>query len=123
MDCYDHRKANLWKEAYKNDPTFSYDNTPTAKVISFFSKRKANDPEINLTKEYIEKEVDFDIIVNVQWVQHHLDRKITYTRKWYDYNIYLLGGLQLYMDQCELGGYNKCLLSKAEYMAIKPKIK
>lgn len=123
MAKYEDRRENLWKEAYKNDPAFEHGDSPAAKVISFFCKRRANEPEVDITKQTI-KSVDFSIVCDVEWVSFHLNRTLKYKRKWYgDVDIYKFVALQNYVDQCTDGNFSKCLLSKQEYMSIKPKKK
>lgn len=123
MDQYDDRAENLWKDAYKDDPAFAHGEAPAAKVISFFCKRKPNDPEVNTSKQTI-KSVDFDILCNIGWCRFHLDRTLKYKRKWYgEQDIYKFVALQDYISQCENGNFSKCLLSKQEFASIAPKRK
>ena len=122
MKDYDNRAEVGWKTFYGADPAFEHGESPAAKVISFFCKRRANEPEVDITKQTV-KSVDFDIVCDVEWVDHHLEHKLKYNRKWTDYNIYLLGNLYLYLQQALDGGYGKMILSKQEYMSIKPKKK
>ena len=119
---YEDRRENLWRDAYKGDPAFPYDDTPIAKVTNFFCKRKPNDPEINLTNEKkVDKDLDFDLELNVEWVDYNLNRTLQYKRKWYgDKDIYQFVALVNYIEQCKGGGYKRCILSKQEYMMIKP---
>lgn len=123
MLTYEERRNNLWKDAYKDDPAFEAGNTPVAKVINFFCKRKSNEPEVDITTT-TEKVIDFDIITEVHWVKFHLDRTLKYKRKWYgEQDLYKFVALQDYINQCESGGYSKCLLSKQEWAMIVPKKK
>lgn len=49
MDQYDHRAEHLWREAFKDDTAFNYDDTTlSSKVISYFVERETNEPEVNL---------------------------------------------------------------------------
>ena len=127
MEQYDHRAEHLWKEAFTNDPAFSYDDTPISKkVISYFVKRKANEPEVNLVddKEIVEKTLDYDLMVNVKWLDFNLKRVLRYKKKWYgDADIYKYVVLVDYVDQCKKGKYTKCIISKQEYMLVKPQPK
>lgn len=119
---YEYRRDNLWKEAYRNDPAFSYDDTPIADVVSFFCKR-GKGVEVDITKQ-TEKVIDFNIVVDVSWLEFHLDRTLRYKKKWYgDQDIYKFVVLQNYVDQCTNGDFSKCLLSKQEWASICPKKK
>ena len=125
MEQYDHRAEHLWKEAFTNDPAFSYDDTPISKkVISYFVKRKANETEVNLVddKEIVEKTLDYDLMVNVKWLDFHLKRVLKGKRKFYgDSDLYKYVVLQNYVDQCKKGKYTKCILSWQEMSLLKPK--
>lgn len=129
IESYEERRSHLWKDAYKNAKEFSYDNTPTAKVISFFCPRKDSDPEINLNvKEGLQSENNddtiYDKVVNLSWAIERLNKTLQYKRKFYgDKDIYSFVALQNYLDQCKAGGYTKCLLSWQEVYMIKEKAK
>jgi len=119
MDNYEKFREVGWK-CYFDDPAFEYGDTPIAKVHSFFCKRRANEPEVDITKQTV-KSVDFDIVCDVEWCRFHLDRTLRYKKKWYgNQDIYKFVALQDYISQCENGNFSKCLLSKQEYMSIKP---
>ena len=122
MKDYDNRAEVGWRTFYGDDPAFEHGQSPAAKVVSFFCKRRANESEVDITKQTI-KSVDFDIVCDVEYIAYHLDHKLKHTRKWNDYNLALLGNLQHYLNQCVDGGYGKMILSKQEWMAIKPKKK
>ena len=128
MDAYDHRAENLWREAYKNDPCFSYDDTPLSnKVISFFIKRKANEPEINLTNSCALREevcYNYEYQVDVSWVDSNLKRVLRNKKKFYgDVDLYKYVVLTDYVKQCKDGGYKRCILSWQEMSILKPKKK
>lgn len=116
---YEERRDHGWRTLYSNDPAFIHGESPTAKVISYFCKRKTNDPEINITKQ-TEKVIDFTITMDVSWVQFHTERTLKYKRKWNPYEEYKFIALINYLDQCISGGYKKCLISKQEYASIRP---
>lgn len=123
MKDYDNRVEVGWRTFYGDDPAFEHGQSPAAKVISFFCKRRSNEPEVDITKQTI-KSIDYSIICDVEWVEFHLNRTLKYKRKWYgDKDIYNFVALQNYVDQCTDGNFSKCLLSKQEYMSIKPKKK
>jgi hypothetical protein len=121
MDRYEYIRDNGWKDLYKNDRGFDHGNSPTAKVISFFCKRRANEVKVSVTKS-TNKIIEFKIIKDVKWVSFHLDKTLKYKRKWYgEQDITKFAALSHYVDQCEGGGYNRCIISTQEYMMIKPK--
>ena len=126
MESYEERRETGWKTFYGSDPTFEHGESPAAKVISYFVKRKANEPEVNLVddKEILEKTLDYDLMVNVKWLDFNLKRVLRYKKKWYgDNDIYKYVVLVNYVDQCKKGKYTKCIISKQEYMMIKPQPK
>jgi hypothetical protein len=126
MESYEERRETGWKTFYGGDPAFVHGESPAAKVISYFVKRKPNEPEVNLVddKEIVEKGVDYDLMVNVKWLDFNLKRVLRYKKKWYgDTDIYKYVVLVNYVDQCKKGKYTKCIISKQEYMLVKPQPK
>ncbi len=121
MQHYEERRGENegWK-IFNNDIHFPHGESPTAKMISFFKKRRSNEPVIDLTKQ-TKKIIDFSIMKDVSWLAYHLDRKLKYTRKWNDYSLAMAGNLQMYVDQCNAGRYKKCILSKQEWAFLQPK--
>lgn len=119
MNNYEDRRDNLWKDAFKNDKAFSHGESPTAKVISFFCKRKP-DEEVVTGKVAKPKEVLYDRVVEVSWLEERLNKSIQYTRSWSDYKLYQLGALQEYLDYVKVGGYSKALISTQELAALLP---
>jgi hypothetical protein len=117
MAQYEQRRSHLWKEAYKNDPAFPQGESPAAKVISFFCKKGHGDPIVDITK-CTPKIVDYEIVVDIEYLRDRLDHTIKYKKKWNNHTIYTLGALQEYLDMCDRGGYKKCLISKTEFASI-----
>lgn len=124
MDRYDLRKDEGWRAFYKNDPAFEHGESTTAKVTSFFCKRRSNEPEVTIPKEYIEKEVDYEYQVNVEWVSYHLKRVLKNKKKFYgNEDLYQYIVLTDYVKQCEDGRYKQCIISWQELYLLKPKSK
>tara|TARA_R110000850_G_scaffold107837_2_gene219640 strand:- start:1916 stop:2293 length:378 start_codon:yes stop_codon:yes gene_type:complete len=120
---YEKFRDEGWK-SYFSDPAFEHGDTPKADVISYFCKRKEGEVEVDITKKPIEKIVDFEILVDVEYVKVNLNRTLRYKKKWYgEQDTYKFVALQNYLDQCLSGGYKKCLLSKQEFAMIAPKKK
>lgn len=117
MKGYESRRENLWKDAYKNDPAFSQEESPIASVINFFCKRREGDPEVDLSKS-TPKEINYEIVIDTEYLRVRLDHTIRYKKKWNDHTIYTLGALQEYLDMCMIGGYKKCIISKLEFASI-----
>lgn len=124
MESYEERREIGWKTFYGGDPAFEHGESPAAKVISYFCKRKTNEPEVNLVddKEMVEETLDYDLMVNVKWLDFHLKRVLKGKRKFYgDSDLYKYVVLQNYVDQCKKGKYTKCILSWQEMSLLKPK--
>jgi hypothetical protein len=117
MAQYEERRENLWKEAYKNDPAFYHGESPAASVISFFCKRRESDPIVDITK-CTPKVVDYEIVVDIEYLRARLNHTIKYKKKWNDHTIYTLGALQEYLDMCDAGNYKKGIISKTEFASI-----
>ena len=117
MTQYEQRRENLWREAYARDPAFPHGDSPIASVVSFFCKRREGDPIVDITK-YTPKVVDYEIVVDIDYLRVRLNHTIKYKKKWNDYTIYTLGALQEYLDMCDRGGYKKGIISKAEFASI-----
>jgi hypothetical protein len=123
MKDYDHRAEVGWKTFYGQDPAFNHGEAPTAKVISFFCKRRSDEPEVVLTYTPPES-IDFDKIVDLKWARERLNKTLQYKKKWFgDDDIYKFVVLQNYLDECFQGNFNKCLLSWQELYMISPKVK
>lgn len=118
MEQYEERRKTLYKTAFSTDPVFEYGNYPfSSKVISFFSKRRSDDPVIDVTK-CTPKVVNYEILVDTEYLRDRLNHTIKFKKKWTEYTIYTLSALQEYLDMCDAGGYKKCILSKAEFATI-----
>lgn len=125
MISYENRRDQLWKDAYKNAIEFEHGDSPKANVVSFFCKRKENDPEINL-KGGLQSEnpydsITFDRLNDVSFLEERLNHVLRYTKKWNNYNTYLCIALQEYLKQCKDGGFSKCILSVQELALLLPK--
>ncbi len=125
MQEYEIRREDGWKDFYGKDPAFEHGQSPTANVTSFFCKRRSNEPVITgKVAEIVEESVDFDTMVNVKWVEFHLNRVLKSKRTWYgDEDIYQFVVLVDYLKQCKEGNYRSCLLSWQEMYLLKPRVK
>ena len=124
MERYELIRDEGYKLLWKNDRAFEHGESPTAKVISFFCKRKHGDVEVNLKDTNKKEDISFEILIDLSTVKSRLDKTLRYKKKWYgDQDIYNFVALQNYVDQCESGGYSKCLISKKEFAMISPKKK
>lgn len=127
MEKYEHIREEGWKLLWKNDRAFEHGEAPTAKVISFFCKRKHGEVEVCLNKDLRPVDpyakIHFDKMCEVSWLENRLNHVLRYTKSWNDYNIYQCGVLQEYLKQCTDGGYTKCILSNQEMAMLLPKKK
>lgn len=117
---YENFRENGWK-CYHNDPAFSPDDTPNARVISFFIKGGDWEKGDLLVSNPPTQEYTYE--VTPDWLRTNLNRVLSYTKKWNDYKLYQCIALQNYLDQLENGGYRKGILSKQEYAMLAPKKK
>ena len=122
MSRYETVRDDGWKLLWKDDRAFSQGEAPIAKpVISFFCKRKEGDPVVNINNTTpLTNNVEYDKVVDLDWVEERLNKTIQYKKKWNDYNIYQLAALQEYVDFAKNGGYSKIIISKQEMAAILP---
>jgi len=125
MKRYENFREN-GKRCYFADPIFE-GNAPVAKVISYFVKKSSSKTQQETPSEDKTVKVD-DYTYNqkccLKWARERLKKTLQYKRKWYgDQDIYKFVALQNYLDQCEAGGYSKCLLSWQEVYMIKEKKK
>lgn len=124
MKRYEHVREEGWKLLYRDDPAFERGEAPTADVISYFVKRAAHEPEVSIKSTFIEKVFDYDRNVDVSWLKERLNKTLRYKRTWYgDKDIYNFVVLQNYLDQCEQGGYTRCIISSKEMAMLLPKQK
>ena len=127
MESYEERRETGWKTFYGGDPTFEHGESPAAKVISYFCKRKTNEPEVNLTNNLLLPEepcYDYEYQVEVVWMEFHLKRVLRGKKKFYgNADLYKYVVLQDYVTQCKLGGYKKALISWQELALLKPRAK
>ncbi len=122
MVNYEVRREDGWKDMYKNDIAFDHGESPTASVVSFFCKRRSDEPEVVLT--YTPEPVEFNKLVELRWARGRLSKTLQYKKKWFgDDDIYKFVALQSYLDECFNGGFKKCLLSWQELYMITPKVK
>lgn len=113
---YENFRENGWR-CYHNDPAFPHDDTPNAQVISYFTQGEVY--KQNLSSK---QDITFDKVCCVKWARQRLNKTLQYKRTWYgDDDVYKFAALENYIDQCEKGGYTKCLLSWQEVYMIKEK--
>lgn len=121
MKRYERTREEGWRLHYGNDPHFKAGEAPTADVISYFVKRKPNEPEVSVKSTFVEKVFDYDRTVDVSWLKDRFNKTLQYKRTWYgDKDIYNFVVLQNYLDQCESGGYTRCIISNKEMAMLLP---
>ncbi len=110
---YEEKHEKLRKDLWSPD-----DEHPV-RVVSFFCKRKSNEPEIT-GKVFKAHETQFELVCDVSKVIALLNAKMRYKRSWKEHEVYDYGVLLDYLTYCQDGGYKKCLLSKKEWAILQP---
>lgn len=113
---YEKFREEGWK-CYHNDPAFPYDDTPNAKVISYFTKTVRAE-EVDVRKAVVYKHK-----VNVDWLDKRLKHVMRYTKEWNAYNTYQCISLLNYLNEIKNGGYSAGILSDQEIAMLMPKDK
>lgn len=123
MEKYNFIKEEGWKLLWRDFPEFQHGEAPIAKVISFFTKAspKKKDEVVEIKPP---PEVSYDKVRYVIDVDQALTKTLNRKKKFYgDQDLYKYIALQDYVNQCKMGGYDKCILSWQEISMITPKTK
>ena len=124
MEKYRFIEEEGWKLLWRDCPEYKHGEAPIAKVISFFTK--SSPKKIGDVDQVIKPppEINYDKVRYVRDVDDALTKTLNRKKKFYgDQDLYKYIALQDYVNQCKMGGYDKCLLSWQEISMITPKTK